>query len=108
MSVIGRIGRRPMYLTGIGLMGFFMLLIGIVGSIPSDNTAIGIGVMLVIIRITFKMTLGPCCCKSTTSDTLGIDSLYLQIRSSPRHLPLESEVRVWSLDGRAMLLVVSS
>jgi len=61
MWLIGRIGRRPMYLTGIGLMGFFMLLIGIVGSIPSDNTAIGIGVMLVIIRITFKMTLGPCC-----------------------------------------------
>ena len=48
-------------------MGFFMLLIGIVGSIPSDNTAIGIGVMLVIIRITFKMTLGPCCCKSAIS-----------------------------------------
>jgi SP family general alpha glucoside:H+ symporter-like MFS transporter len=46
-----------LYLAGIGLMGFFMLLIGIVGSIPSDNTAIGIGVMLVIIRITFKVCL---------------------------------------------------
>jgi SP family general alpha glucoside:H+ symporter-like MFS transporter len=55
--VIGRVGRRPLYLAGIGLMGFFMLLIGIVGSIPSDNTAIGIGVMLVIIRITFKVCL---------------------------------------------------
>ena len=55
--MIGRVGRRPLYLAGIGLMGFFMLLIGIVGSIPSDNTAIGIGVMLVIIRITFKVCL---------------------------------------------------
>jgi SP family general alpha glucoside:H+ symporter-like MFS transporter len=55
--VIGRVGRRPLYLAGIGLMGFFMLLIGIVGSIPSDNTAIGIGVMLVIIRITFNVCL---------------------------------------------------
>jgi SP family general alpha glucoside:H+ symporter-like MFS transporter len=44
-------------------MGLFMLVIGIIGSIPSPNTAIAIGVMLVIIRITFKMTLGPCCCE---------------------------------------------
>jgi SP family general alpha glucoside:H+ symporter-like MFS transporter len=64
LPVIGRIGRRPMYLTGIGLMGFFMLIIGIIGSIPSDNTAIGIGAMLVVIRVTFKTTLGPTCCKS--------------------------------------------
>jgi SP family general alpha glucoside:H+ symporter-like MFS transporter len=61
MYLIGRVGRRPLYLIGIALMGFFMLLIGIIGSIPSDNTAIGIGVMLVIIRITFKVTLGPTC-----------------------------------------------
>lgn len=63
MWLIGKVGRRPLYLTGIGAMGFFMLLLGIVGSIPTDNTAMGIGIMLVIIRITFKVTLGPCCCK---------------------------------------------
>lgn len=57
-----------MYLWGIALMGLFMLIIGIIGCIPGDNTAIAIGVMLVIIRITFKVTLGPTCCKSIEID----------------------------------------
>lgn len=50
-----------MYLTGIALMGLFMLIIGIIGTINTDKQAIAIGVMLVIIRITFKVTLGPAC-----------------------------------------------
>lgn len=62
--VIGRVGRRPMYLTGIALMGMFMLIIGIVGSINFSNMALAVGVLLVLIRIVFKTTLGPCCCKS--------------------------------------------
>lgn len=63
--VIGKVGRRPLYLWGIGLMGLFMFILGIIGAVNPDNIAIIVGSMLVIIRITFKVTLGPCCCKSS-------------------------------------------
>ncbi|ORX35580.1 maltose permease MAL61 [Kockovaella imperatae] len=61
MYYIGKIGRRTLYLTGIGAMGGLMLVTGIVGFIPTNNTAIGIAILLIFVRICFKMSLGPCC-----------------------------------------------
>ena len=63
MWLIGKVGRRPLYLSGIGLMGLFMLVIGIIGCINTNHQAMAIGAMLVVIRVTFKITLGPCCCE---------------------------------------------
>ena len=79
-----------MYLTGIALMGLFMLITGIVGSVNTGNTALAIGVILVLIRIVFKTTLGPCCCRFTRSRRADNQTLLSQ-----KHLLPEFAVKVW-------------
>ncbi|GFZ45908.1 hypothetical protein JCM24511_03641 [Saitozyma sp. JCM 24511] len=55
-------GRRTFYLAGQGGIGFFMLIVGILGVIPATSgVSIGIAALLVCINLTYKLTLGPAC-----------------------------------------------
>ena len=56
-------------------MGVLMLVTGIIGSIPTDSTAIGIAVILIFVRLTFKVTLGPCCCESPQQGCCSLQTL---------------------------------
>lgn len=59
--VVGRLDRRWMYISALGLQAVWMLTLGIMGSVPvsEETTAIGIAVMLLLANFTFKIALGP-------------------------------------------------
>jgi hypothetical protein len=72
-------GRRTFYLAGQGGIGFFMLIVGILGVIPATSgVSIGIAALLVCINLTYKLTLGPACESDKPEDG----------RSRPRQLHL--------------------
>jgi len=59
--LVGRLDRRLMYISALGLQAIWMLTLGIMGSVPvsEETTAIGIAVMLLLANFTFKIALGP-------------------------------------------------
>ncbi|KZL84062.1 maltose permease mal61 [Colletotrichum incanum] len=59
--LMGRIGRRTFFFFGSSFIGFLMLIIGILGSVgvSASGVALGVGVVLIITNLTFKMSLGP-------------------------------------------------
>ncbi|KAJ3959818.1 hypothetical protein N0V92_003525 [Colletotrichum tropicale] len=62
ICLMGRIGRRTFYFYGSSIIGTAMLIIGIMGFIPGqDNVAIAVAVVMIIVNLTFKMSLGPTC-----------------------------------------------
>ncbi|KAI8230992.1 General alpha-glucoside permease [Colletotrichum sp. SAR 10_86] len=62
ICLMGRIGRRTFYFYGSSIIGTAMLIIGIMGFIPGqDNVAMAVAVVMIIVNLTFKMSLGPTC-----------------------------------------------
>ncbi|GJC78594.1 maltose permease MAL31 [Colletotrichum liriopes] len=61
IALMGRIGRRTFFFFGSSIIGGLMLIIGILGSVgvAAADVAIGVGVVLIITNLTFKMSLGP-------------------------------------------------
>jgi MFS transporter, SP family, general alpha glucoside:H+ symporter len=58
--LMGRIGRRIFFFYGSAAIGLAMLVIGILGFIPgAGNIAIAVAVVMVIVQIAFKVSLGP-------------------------------------------------
>jgi SP family general alpha glucoside:H+ symporter-like MFS transporter len=58
--LMGRLGRRTFLFWGSSLVGFFMLIMGILGFIKkSDGTLIACAVILILVQITFKTSIGP-------------------------------------------------
>lgn len=62
---MGKVDRRIMYLSGIAATGVAMMACGILGAVDAGNIAVGIGACLTVAQISFKLSLGPCCCEST-------------------------------------------
>ena len=61
-TVINRVGRRRIYLTGQVLIAAQLGTIGILGCLPqSANISYGIGALMMLINLTFATTLGPVC-----------------------------------------------
>ncbi|WYZ45141.1 hypothetical protein EsH8_VIII_000457 [Colletotrichum jinshuiense] len=62
IAMMGKIGRRVFYFTGSSVIGGAMMIIGIMGFIPGQkNIAIAVAVVMIIVNITFKMSVGPTC-----------------------------------------------
>jgi len=61
--LMGRVHRRTFYMCGIGAIALCQLVIGIVGVVPMTVAAAGIAVavMMIIINLAFKVSLGPAC-----------------------------------------------
>jgi len=61
--LMGRVNRRTFYLCGLGGIAVAMLVIGIIGVVPVSvaTTGIAIAVMMIIINLAFKVSLGPAC-----------------------------------------------
>ncbi|TID07227.1 Maltose permease MAL31 [Colletotrichum higginsianum] len=59
--LMGTIGRRIFFFFGSSFIGFLMLIIGILGSVPASKTSVGLGVAVIMIltNMTFKVSLGP-------------------------------------------------
>lgn len=60
ISLMGRIGRRIFFFYGSSSIGLLMLVIGILGFVPgADHVAITVAVVLIIVNLIFKLSLGP-------------------------------------------------
>ncbi|EMD60269.1 hypothetical protein GGP41_009657 [Bipolaris sorokiniana] len=61
IALMGSVGRRTFYLYGSASIGFFMLIVGILGfAIKSaSDVAIPVAVFLIFVQIAFKISLGP-------------------------------------------------
>lgn len=61
--LIGRYGRRFFYLYGLSSITIWQLVIGIVGVIPNlgSSTSIAVAAMMILINLSFKLSLGPAC-----------------------------------------------
>ena len=61
--LMGRVNRRTFYLCGLGAIAVAQLVIGIIGVVPVSvaTTGIAIAVMMIIINLAFKVSLGPAC-----------------------------------------------
>ena len=58
--IITRVGRRPLMLVGLSILGLMLLLIGIFGSIPpTQGTQNGIGACCAVINLVYHATVGP-------------------------------------------------
>lgn len=58
--LMGTIGRRVFFFYGSSIIGLAMLIIGILGFIPgAGNISIAVAVVMIIVQITFKTSLGP-------------------------------------------------
>lgn len=60
--LMGMIGRRTFFFWGSAGIGLCMLVIGIMGFVPNSDSAgilIGLAVILILVQITFKVSLGP-------------------------------------------------
>ena len=58
--IIRRIGRRPLMIGGLGVLGLMLLLIGIFGCIPATKTVQnGIGACCAIINLVYHASVGP-------------------------------------------------
>lgn len=60
---MGRVGRRKFYLFGVSGIGLCQLMIGIIGvaSIGRAKEGIAVAVMMIMINLVFKLSLGPAC-----------------------------------------------
>lgn len=58
-----RAGRRTIYLTGSVVLGFLLLVIGILGFFvdTKSGAAYGVGALMILIQFSFNVTLGPGC-----------------------------------------------
>ncbi|TDZ34355.1 General alpha-glucoside permease [Colletotrichum spinosum] len=63
ISLMGRVGRRVFYLCGSTAIGVAMLVVGVLGFVPSaaSSVSIAVAVVMIIINFVFKMSLGPTC-----------------------------------------------
>jgi MFS transporter, SP family, general alpha glucoside:H+ symporter len=60
IMLMGRVGRRQFFMWGSSTIGLAMLIIGILGFIPSaGNISIAVAVVMIIVNLTFKLSLGP-------------------------------------------------
>ncbi|KAF2710419.1 maltose permease MAL61 [Pleomassaria siparia CBS 279.74] len=61
--LMGRVGRRALYLYGQVIMCCILLIIGFLGIVPRSNTGTqwGIGAMLLIFTAVYNSTVGPVC-----------------------------------------------
>lgn len=60
ITLMGRIGRRTFYFAGSSSIGLCMLVTGILGSaLPAERSAIPVAVFLILVQISFKISLGP-------------------------------------------------
>lgn len=62
IALMGRVGRRWFYFLGSNTIGFWMAMIGIIGTLRQNSqTAIAIAAMLILTNFTFKVSIGPAC-----------------------------------------------
>ncbi|KAH6693690.1 hypothetical protein F5X68DRAFT_228099 [Plectosphaerella plurivora] len=62
ISLMGRVGRRWFYFLGSNAIGFWMAMIGIIGTLTqTPKTATAIATMLILTNFTFKVSIGPAC-----------------------------------------------
>jgi SP family general alpha glucoside:H+ symporter-like MFS transporter len=61
--LMGRVGRRKFYMAGIAGIGLMQLIIGIFGvaKLSKSSEGIAVAVGMIIINLTFKLSLGPAC-----------------------------------------------
>jgi SP family general alpha glucoside:H+ symporter-like MFS transporter len=60
ITLMGNVGRRIFFFWGSAIIGLAMLIIGILGFVPgAGNISIAVAVVLIIVQITFKTSLGP-------------------------------------------------
>ncbi|KAF2790919.1 maltose permease MAL61 [Melanomma pulvis-pyrius CBS 109.77] len=61
--LMGRVGRRTLYLWGQVIMCFLLLIIGFIGIVPAGNSGAqwGIGAMLLVFTAVYNSTVGPVC-----------------------------------------------
>ncbi|KAM0330613.1 hypothetical protein ACHAQA_003562 [Verticillium albo-atrum] len=60
--LMGRVGRRWFYFLGSNAIGFWMAMIGIIGTLEqTSKTAIAVAAMLILTNFTFKVSIGPAC-----------------------------------------------
>ena len=57
-----RVGRRTLYLVGLGLITIILLVAGIVGAVPeTDGTSWTLGSMIIVMTGVYDATIGPVC-----------------------------------------------
>jgi SP family general alpha glucoside:H+ symporter-like MFS transporter len=57
----GYIGRRTFYLCGTAAIALFQLVLGVLGVAGAANVALGVAVMMIMIQLAFKLSVGPIC-----------------------------------------------
>lgn len=57
-----RWGRRTIYMTGIAAIGLCHLIVGVIGFTPkTSGSSYGIGVILVLLNLSYNLGVGPAC-----------------------------------------------
>lgn len=57
----GYIGRRTFYLCGTAAIALFQIVLGVIGVAGGSNGAIGVAIMMIMIQLAFKLSVGPIC-----------------------------------------------
>jgi SP family general alpha glucoside:H+ symporter-like MFS transporter len=59
--LMGRLNRRTFYIFGTSAISVAQVIIGILGVVGGKNVAAGIAGMMIVINLSFKLSLGPAC-----------------------------------------------
>jgi SP family general alpha glucoside:H+ symporter-like MFS transporter len=57
----GYIGRRKFYLFGTAAIAIFQMILGVLGVAGGTEIAIGVAIMMIMIQLAFKLSVGPIC-----------------------------------------------
>jgi len=57
----GYVGRRTSYLYGTAAIALFQLVLGVLGVAGGSDVALGVAVMMIMIQLAFKLSVGPIC-----------------------------------------------
>lgn len=57
----GYVGRRTFYLCGTAAIALFQMVLGILGVAGGSDVALGVAIMMIMIQLAFKLSVGPIC-----------------------------------------------
>lgn len=57
----GYVGRRTSYLCGTAAIALFQMVLGILGVVNKGEVALGVAIMMILIQMAFKLSVGPLC-----------------------------------------------
>lgn len=60
--MLGKIGRRTIYIAGCAGMAMVLGIVGILGFFPGNTGAVwGLGALLIVLNFIYNITVGPAC-----------------------------------------------